>query len=131
MKILSIYYIIKRTKSLQVIFDLICGFTIWEIIKDSINNSTTYQVMTKLNFIEIENNDIAEINLAKKKNENILITTNPKDGVSFWNLKFPKFEYDLDYFQFRDRICLIDENEIILDGEIVKVLPVMSYLNMI
>ena len=131
MKILSIYYIIKRTKSLQVIFDLICGFTIWEIIKDSINNSTTYQVMTKLNFIEIENNDIAEINLAKKKNENILITTNPKDGVSFWNLKFPKFEYDLDYFQFRNRICQIDENEIILDGEIVKVLPVMSYLNMI
>ena len=44
---------------------------IGKIIKDSINNSTTYQVMTKLNFIEIENNDIAEMNLVKKKNENI------------------------------------------------------------
>ena len=63
-----LYY--KKNKII-VIFDLICGFKIWEIIKDSINNSTTYQVMTKLNFIEIENNDIAEMNLVKKKNENI------------------------------------------------------------
>ena len=88
--------------------------------KVPINNTITYQSMTKLNFIEIENNADAVMHLIKNKNENILVATNPKDGVSFWNLKFLKFEYDLDYFWYRDHFCQIDENEIILGGGVCE-----------
>ena len=106
-------YYIKQIKYLKnhniitILYEEGFTFKIWQKL-----NNGSYQLMTKLSLLSFSTNNNIEMYLTKK--ENYLITTNPFNGVTFWDLSKYRYDHELDYYWHEEHFCQVSENEIVL-----------------